>query len=118
MADAALFIGWTDVIPGREAIANAGFAEALAFYTAQQQKGTIESFEPAMLSPHGGDLGGFILVRGEAAKLAALRQSEESQRLHARAQIYLSGFGIIDAYIGASLATMMATWHQASQDLL
>ena len=117
MADAALFIGWGEVIVGREAIANAGFAEAMAFYTSQQQKGTIESFEPVLLSPHGGDLAGFILLRGEAAKLAALKQTAEFQNLNTRAQLYLHGLGIIDGYIGTSLATMMTTWQGAIQQL-
>jgi len=117
MADAALFLGWGEVIAGREAIALAGFNESMAFYTAQQQNGTIESFEPVILWPHGGDLGGFILIRGEAAKLAALKQTAEFQRLNTRAQLFLHGLGVIDGYIGASLATMMATWGQASQEL-
>ena len=31
----------------------------------------IESFEPVFLEPHGGDLTGFILIQGDAAKLAS-----------------------------------------------
>ncbi len=77
MADAGLFVGWGEVVRGRETEAVEVFNETLGYYARLQEEGTIESFEPVFLEPHGGDLNGFILIRGEAEKLAALRVSEE-----------------------------------------
>jgi hypothetical protein len=42
VADAAIFVGWGQVVRGREAKALAVFNEALA-YTRLQQEGTIEA---------------------------------------------------------------------------
>ena len=65
MANAALVIGWGPVVPGREQKALQVFGEAIQYYTRLQQQGQIESFEPVALEPHGGDLNGFLLVRGD-----------------------------------------------------
>jgi len=115
--DAAIFIGWGTPYPGREGKALALFGEAMTYYTALQQKGTIESVEPVLLTPHGGDLGGFILLRGQPDKLAALKLTEEFQRLTVRAQLLLSGVGVIDANIGGSLATAMGSCGEQIQAL-
>ena len=117
MADAAIFIGWGATIEGREAKALGVFGEAIAYYGSLQQQGTIESFEPVILTPHGGDLAGFILLRGEAAKLATLKQTEEFQRQQVRAQLIVHNLGVIDAAIAGSLATGMATFQQQIQQL-
>src|SRR5579859_1806634 len=62
MANAALFIGWGKVVQGREAKSLEVFGEGLEYWTRLQQLGEIESFEPVALEPHGGDLGGFVLI--------------------------------------------------------
>jgi hypothetical protein len=64
MADAGLLIGWGDLVRGREAKGLEVFNETLAYFGRLQQDGEIESFDTAILEPHGGDLGGFILLRG------------------------------------------------------
>jgi len=110
MADAALFIGWGQVARGSEAKSLALFNEAMPYYVGLQQQGVIESFEPVLLSAHGGDLNGFILLRGERAKLDALKATEEFLRLNWRASMMLDNLGIIDAQIGASLATNLAIY--------
>ena len=53
MADEALFIGWGDVVRGRESKALEVFNESLQFYGRLQQEGTIESVEAWFLGPHG-----------------------------------------------------------------
>ena len=70
MADAGLFIGWGAPVRGREAQGLEVFGEALAYYGRLQQEGVIEGFETAILEPHGGDLQGFVLVRGSEERLA------------------------------------------------
>lgn len=110
MADAAIFVGWGASVRGREAKALAVFSEATAYYAGLQQAGTIESFEPVILNAHGGDLAGFVLLRGERAKLDALKSTDEFARLNVRAAMIVDGLGVIDAAIGSSLAAGFATF--------
>lgn len=60
------------------------FNEATSYYTRLQLEGTIESFEPVILSAHGGDLAGFVVLRGDRNKLDALKQTEEFARINPR----------------------------------
>ena len=100
MSDSALFIGWGGVIAGREEKANLVFGEALGFFGERQQRGEVEGVEPFLLEPHGGDLAGFILVRGDAEKLAKIRMSQEFIRLITRAQMVVEGFGVVTGWTG------------------
>ena len=77
MADHALFIGWNRPIPGREGGAMEAFQSGLAYFAKKVEAGEIESFEPVVLAAHGGDMNGFILVRGDSDKLTKLRDSDE-----------------------------------------
>jgi hypothetical protein len=117
MAGDALFLGWGPAVRGREMKALDVFQETLSYYNALQQDGKIDSFEPVLIAPHGGDLGGFILLRGERASLDEVRSSEEFQRLVARAASIVDGIGVIDAFTGEALARQMATFRAASEEL-
>jgi len=103
MATGALVIGWGPAVRGRELKALLVFNEAIQYYTQLQQQGTIESFEPVVLEPHGGDLNGFVLIRGDREKLNALRTSEEFIHLTNRAELIVDNLGIITAFIGEEL---------------
>jgi hypothetical protein len=103
MADAGLFIGWGEVVRGREAEATELFNEWLGYLTRLQDEGTIESFEPVFLEPHGGDLGGFILARGEPEKLASLRVSDEFTRFAIRTTLIVDSFGVVGADLAERL---------------
>jgi hypothetical protein len=106
-SDSALFIGWKLPVVGREAHAIELFGSFVAYLGKQQASGAIESFEPCFLSPHGGDLGGFLLVRGERARLTAMRFSEDFEELVSKGVVNVDGFGVVDAYIGASIQERM-----------
>ena len=56
MADAGLFIGWGQVVRGREDRALDVFNETIELYGQMQSDGRIESFEVCLLHPHGGEL--------------------------------------------------------------
>ena len=103
MADAGLFIGWGEVVRGRETEATELFQETLGWYASLQQEGVIESFEPVFLEPHGGDLAGFILIRGDAEKLASLRVSEEFVQLTTRVGLIVDKLGVVGADMGERL---------------
>lgn len=108
MADAGIFLGWGEVVRGREAQAIEAFNETVAFLVARMEDGTIESFEPVFLEPHGGDLGGFMLIRGDVAKLAELRTSEEWTQLVTRATLAVDGIGVVGADLAERLERQMA----------
>jgi hypothetical protein len=117
MADGMLFVGWGEVISGREQQALQVFNESLQYYAGLQQQGTITSFEPVLLEPHGGDLAGFILLRGDRAKLSQLRTDPEFLRLVTRAQLIAHSIGVIGAYTGDELQTLMGTYQQLVGEL-
>ena len=103
MADAGLFVGFGNPVRGREGQAVELFNEAIGWYARLQEEGEIESFEPVFLEPHGGDLGGFILLKGEAEKLAAIRVSDEFIQLSIRTAIIVENFGVVGADLGGRL---------------
>jgi hypothetical protein len=117
MATGALVIGWGPPVRGREQKALQVFNEAIEYYTRLQKQGTIESFEPVALEPHGGDLDGFVIVRGDREKLNALRSSEEFIRLTSRAVQIVDNFGVITAYIGEELQRLFADFGAQAAEL-
>jgi hypothetical protein len=117
MAGEALFLGWGPVVRGREMKALEVFQETIAYYGTLQQEGRIESFEPVLVAPHGGDLAGFVLLRGERAKLDEIRSSEEFERLLVRAAAVADGVGAVNAVTGEALAQAMARFRTASEEL-
>ena len=85
MAGEALFLGWGQVVRGREQLALEVFQETVAYYAKLQEGGKIERFEAYLLEPHGGDLAGFFMMHGEQSALDAIRSSPEFQRVTVRA---------------------------------
>lgn len=117
MAGEALFLGWGPVVRGRELKALEVFQETLTYYGALQQDGRIDSFEPVLIAPHGGELAGFILLRGSRASLDEIRSSDEFRRLVARAASVADDLGVIDAYTGEALAQQMTLFRSVSEEL-
>ncbi len=117
MANDVIFTGWGAVPAGREQQALAVFQETVQFWAQAQQDGKIESFEPILLEPHGGGLAGFLLVRGERAKLDALRTEDAFQRLVARAGVIVEDFGVIVGYGDEALGRQLASFQAAARDL-
>jgi hypothetical protein len=112
MADYGLFIGFGTPVRGREARSLDVFNEAMQYYGRLQQEGRIESVEAAILEPHGGDLGGFFLIRGERQELGRLRVEAEFERLTTRANLIVDGMGIIGASLGDGLAQSIGMFQE------
>ena len=112
MARGALFIGWGAAARGREQQALQLFGEVTQYYAQLQQRGEIESFEPVILEPHGGDLGGFLLLKGEQDALNRLRTSDEFLRFNARGALCLEHFGVVGAAVGEELQRQFAMFQQ------
>jgi hypothetical protein len=117
MADSGLFVGFGLPVRGRERQAIKVFNEAFEYYSRLQQDGQIESFEPVLLEPHGGELGGFFLLRGDKDTLARVRGSEEFERLTARAQLITENLGIVSALLGERLMSEMSVFSQQVEEL-
>ncbi len=117
MATAGMFVGWSTPVRGREEVGLDVFNEALAFESQMQEEGAIESFEVVLLSPHGGGLSGFILVRGSEDQIAAVRQREDFRRINARASLVVDDFGVIDASIGEGIAEQLSNYRDQVSDL-
>jgi hypothetical protein len=117
MADAALFIGWGQVVRGREKRAVQVFNESVEYWGGLQSDGKIEDFEVALLGPHGGDLQGFALLRGSEEQVGALRADEEFQRRVLRADQIIESQGVINALIGEGLARGMAQYQGEIEEL-
>jgi hypothetical protein len=108
MSMGALFIGWGAAVRGRENQALQLFQEVLVYYTRLQQQGEIQSFEPIALEPHGGDLQGFLLIKGDAATLGRLRGSDEFIAFNTRGQLVVDNFGVTGAFVGEDLQRVFA----------
>jgi hypothetical protein len=115
MTDAAMFIGWGATSAGRERKAVDLFGESLRFLTALVAEGRVASVEPFFLEPHGGDLEGFFLVRGDQAELNRIRYEDAFQRLSVRAQVLVQNFGVVAAITGEQLNKHMAWFAEAAQ---
>jgi hypothetical protein len=116
-ADAALFIGWGQVVRGREKRAVQVFNESVEYWGGLQGDGKIQDFEVVLLTPHGGDLQGFALVRGSQEQIGALRADEEFARRVTRADQIVESQGVVDAVIGEGIGREMATYQSEVDDL-
>jgi hypothetical protein len=110
MADAGLFIGWGEVVRGREERALEVFNETIQYYGQLQQDGRIESFEPCLLEPHGGDLAGFVLLRGTQEQMDAVQNHEEFERHMTRANFIVDNLGVIRAAMGEELGRQLSVY--------
>jgi hypothetical protein len=117
MADGVIFIGWTNSVRGREQASQTVFREAMEYWGRLQAAGEIESFDAVLLDVHGGDLGGFFLLKGAREKLTRVRASEEMERLLVRANLIVEGLGAVGGLTGDGVARRLAAFLEASGDL-
>jgi len=110
--DTVFVVGWNRAVTGREKYAMELFQEALGTYAGWQREGKIESFEPVLLDAHGGDLNGFIVLRGEFDKLHGLKNLDKWIDLNARASYCIQDFGVVEGAINAGLQKRMTLWNK------
>ncbi len=103
---------------GKEAGAGKVFDEAVAYWNALQAAGEIESVEHVLLRHHGGDLVGFVLLRGDPEKLGRISMAPEFQRLSMRAAACLERVGVVSALVDAGAVRAMGQWKEAIADLV
>ncbi len=105
-----IFFGWDRPIAGRERDGAEFFVELTHYFERLQKERTIQSYEAVLLNPHGGDMNGFFLLRGESTKLGELRSGEEWQSKIARAMLCLEGPGVVRGVTGQEVSARMKLW--------
>lgn len=118
MAKGALFVGWGEIITGREKVAPRVLGEAVEYLQHLQNEETIDSFEVVILEPHGGDLGGFVLVKGDKDLIARLRVDEDFTRVIVGVQLVHQKVGVVGAYTGVEMQNLFQLWDQQEGKLL
>jgi hypothetical protein len=117
MAEAGVFIGWTAPVRGREEKAIQVFGEAMAYWASLEEDGKIEGSQAAFLRPHGGDLGGFMLLRGTSEQMNAVTQEEEFNRINVRAALVVEGYGVVPAFLDEGIGPQMQLYQEAVPQL-
>jgi hypothetical protein len=116
MAEAGLFIGWGTPVRGREAKSLDVFNESVEYWNRLQQDGRIESVEVVFLYPHGGDLGGFALLRGSHEQLNDVGGDQEFIRHTMRAEMIVENVGVVRAVLGEGLGQQVAMFQETAQE--
>jgi hypothetical protein len=117
MAKGALFVGWGALISGREKTAQNVLNEAMQYCMRLQEAGKIDSFEAVALEPHGGDLEGFVLVKGDKESIAQLRVDDEFVRIIVGVQLVHTKVGVVGAYTGAEMQSLFEMWDEQGENL-
>lgn len=112
MADRALFVSWGENVPGREEHGLEVFNEAVGFYGRCQEEGRIESFD-VVLMPATGDVDGYMVLKGSAEQLAALRDDDEYLRILTEASTIVSKLRVAEGFCGNEIARMMEIYREA-----
>jgi hypothetical protein len=112
MADRVIFISWGMVVRGREERAMENFNETLGLYGQMQQDGRLESFDVVLLNPSTG-MDGYIVIKGAADQLSALKDSEDFQRQLAGATLIVDDLKMVDGYTNEGVAQQMAIYQDA-----
>ena|SRR5580704_9951790 len=103
MANDVMFIGWNRPIAGREQAASELFMHSMEFYESQKKAGNLAGYEVVLLDPHGGELNGYVLLRGARAKLDALVASDEFVSIMVKASVFLTEVGAIHGVTGEAV---------------
>jgi hypothetical protein len=111
VADAALFIGFGEVVRGREKRALRTYADGMEYWSNLQKEGKIESFDVTLLGPHA-HLNGFIVARGTDEQLDAVRHSKEFRRQITRTRLIVDQVVVAEAYVGARIAEFMTEYQE------
>jgi hypothetical protein len=84
----------------------------MVFLEGLLQEGRIDGFDAVALAPHGGDLAGFVLVRGDRDSVMDLRGSDEFRRITTRMQRVHQNVGELEAFTGRELGAYFAHWDE------
>lgn len=110
MGNNAILFAWNRSVPGRERHSAEHFGDFMKYLEGLKQKGSITDFDVVFLNPHGGDLNGFFLLKGDPAKLDGLVGSEQWQSHMIRAAMHLEGSGAVRGDTGEAVPERFKMW--------
>jgi hypothetical protein len=116
VADAALFIGFGEVVRGREKRALRTYENAMEYWNGLQQEGRIAGFDVTLLGPHA-HLNGFIVARGSDEQLDAVRHSKEFRRQITRTRLIVDQVVVAEAFVGAQIPEFMTEYQEEVNQL-
>lgn len=116
MAEAALFIGWGEVVRGREKNALRTYNEVMEYWNGLKNDGRIQNFDIAALGPHA-RLGGFILARGTEQQIDSVRRSKEFRQIMARTRLYVDELVAVDASVDEALGQQILEYQEEIERL-
>jgi hypothetical protein len=105
--ESALFVSWDRPIPGQESKAIELYRSTVAYCAKQAAAGLITSFEPMLLSAHGGEINGFVVIRGRREKLDTFLNSDGFQDLIVKGMLILHGLSVVPGYVGEELEKLL-----------
>ena len=113
MADRLLFVGWDEVVRGREERAVEVFNETVGLWGRLQQEGRIERFDATFLTPNGSGLQGYFQLHGSPEQLGSLRNDPDFQRAILDASLIVDSMRVLDGVTNEGIAEQMAMFQEA-----
>ena len=110
MTSNVILFGWNRPMAGRENLSAAHFGDFVSYLEGLKGSGAIESYDVVFLDSHGGDLNGFFLIKGAAAKLDALMSTTDWLTHMTRAAFHLEGPGAVRGTVGDNTLQRMTLW--------
>ncbi|MCP9271385.1 hypothetical protein [Mycolicibacterium arenosum] len=118
MAETGFWVAWGIPTRGRERQALDLLKNTLTGYLdGLVRDGRIERFDTAILKPQSAELGGFILVQGSKAQVAALRAEPDFEQWVMQVQLVADKVGIVEAWVGDGLAEAFGLYEDALRTL-
>ncbi len=114
MADRMLMITWGTVARGQERRALDAFNEALGILGTRQQAGEIESFDVGLMQPNR-DLDGYMIIKGSAEQIMALRESDDFRRNTVEASLCVDDLHHAEGFCDQGVADAMAMYVEAME---
>jgi hypothetical protein len=107
-----LFIGWNRTRTGRENVADSAYQDHYDFWEKQKKAGKITSHDWVVLTPHGGDINGFVLIRGEKEAIDELAWDKEFLEIIARGELSAEGVAVLPAIVGDAARRQIENLHR------
>lgn len=117
MAKGALFIRWGFPPAALAEKAMKAFSEATEYWKRKQEEKMIDSAEAVFLDYTGGDLSGFLLIRGDREKLNKIRMDPEFEHRNQKVALLVPNLGIIDAFLGEDLQRRLGDYQMALAEI-
>ncbi|MBA2882477.1 hypothetical protein HNR65_002829 [Desulfosalsimonas propionicica] len=112
-ANGAIFIGWNRPVPGKEQQAMKLWQDSMEYFEKLRTEGRIESFDPVLLTAHGGNLNGFVFIKGDQQELDKVRREDSFVENVIKGGIYLQDYGVVQGFVGDGLANVFGKWSKA-----